>query len=97
MVVVQLLAAGDLGQVLGGFRRRVQAADVRMHARGRECALGEDAQRADAIALAEKAVARAKPDEDPRKTYQRIAAMLARRGFRWDITKEALVQVLQAD
>lgn len=37
------------------------------------------------------------PDEDPRKTYQRIAAMLARRGFRWDITKEALAQVLQAD
>ena len=33
----------------------------------------------------------------PRKTYQRIAAMLARRGFRWDIAKEALAQVLQAD
>ena len=44
-----------------------------------------------------KAAARAKSDEDPRKTYQRIAAMLARRGFRWDITKEALAQVLQAD
>ena len=60
-------------------------------------AIGEDAQLADAIALAEKAAARAKSDEDPRKTYQRIAAMLARRGFRWDITKEALAQVLQAD
>ena len=60
-------------------------------------AIGEDAQLADAIALAEKAAAHAKPDEDPRKTYQRIAAMLARRGFRWDITKEALAQVLQAD
>ena len=60
-------------------------------------AIGEDDQLADAIALAEKAAARAKPDEDPRKTYQRIAAMLARRGFRWDITKEALAQVLQAD
>ena len=35
--------------------------------------------------------------KDPRKTYQRIAAMLARRGFRWDIAKEALAQVLQAD
>ena len=56
-------------------------------------AIGEDAQLADA----EKAAARAKSDEDPRKTYQRIAAMLARRGFRWDITKEALAQVLQAD
>ena len=60
-------------------------------------AIDEDDQLADAIALAEKAAARAKPDEDPRKTYQRIAAMLARRGFRWDITKEALAQVLQAD
>ena len=50
-----------------------------------------------AIALAEKAAAHAKSDENPRKTYQRIAAMLARRGFRWDITKEALAQVLQAD
>lgn len=60
-------------------------------------AIGEDAQLADAIALAEKAAARAKSDENPRKTYQRIAAMLARRGFRWDITKEALAQVLQAD
>ena len=60
-------------------------------------AIGEDDQLADAIALAEKAAARAKSDEDPRKTYQRIAAMLARRGFRWDITKEALAQVLQAD
>ena len=57
----------------------------------------EEALLADAIALAEKAAAHAKPDEDPRKTYQRIAAMLARRGFRWDITKEALAQVLQAD
>ena len=60
-------------------------------------AIGEDDQLADAIALAEKAAAHAKPDEDPRKTYQRIAAMLARRGFRWDIAKEALAQVLQAD
>lgn len=60
-------------------------------------AIGEDDQLADAIALAEKAAVRAKSDEDPRKTYQRIAAMLARRGFRWDITKEALAQVLQAD
>ena len=60
-------------------------------------AIGEDAQLADAIALAEKAAARAKSDENPRKTYQRIAAMLARRGFRWDIAKEALAQVLQAD
>ena len=45
MVVDQLLAAGDLGQVLGGFRRRVQAADVRNHARGLERALGDHAQR----------------------------------------------------
>ena len=49
VVVDQLLAAGDLGQVLGGFRRRVQAADVRNHARGLERALGDHAQRLDHI------------------------------------------------
>lgn len=53
-------------------------------------ALDEEDQLSCAIALAEKAAARAKPGEDPRKTASRIAGMLARRGYSWDIAKEAI-------
>lgn len=56
-------------------------------------ALDDEDQLSGAISLAEKAAARIKPDEDRRKSYQRIAAMLARRGYSWDIAKEALSQV----
>ncbi len=55
-------------------------------------ALDEEDQLAGAVALAEKAAARVKPDEDRRKAYHRIAAMLARRGYGWDIAKKALAQ-----
>ena len=47
-----------------------------------------------AAALAEKAAARIKPGEAVRKAHNRIAAMLARRGYGWDIAKEALEQVM---
>ncbi len=50
----------------------------------------EDEQLRNAVALAEKAAARAKDGEDRRKTYQRTAALLSRRGYSWDITKAAL-------
>lgn len=53
-------------------------------------AIDEEDQLSGAIALAEKAAARAKPGEDPRKTASRIAGMLARRGYSWDIAKEAI-------
>ncbi len=43
-----------------------------------------------AVSLAKKAAARLKPDEDMRKAFARIAAMLARRGFSWDVAKEAI-------
>lgn len=50
----------------------------------------DDDQLAGAIALAEKAAARIKPGEDIRKASNRIAGMLARRGYSWDIAKEAI-------
>ena len=56
--------------------------------------IDDEDQLAGAIALAEKAAARIKPGEDPHKASQRIGAMLARRGYSWDITKEALQQAL---
>ena len=54
----------------------------------------DDDQLAGAVALAEKAAARIKPDEDMRKASSRIAAMLARRGYSWDIAKEAIRHAL---
>ena len=57
-------------------------------------AIDDDDQLAGAIVLAEKAASRIKPGEDKRKAFNRIAAMLARRGYAWDIVKEALHQTL---
>ena len=54
----------------------------------------DEDQLENATALAEKAFARAKRDEDPRKTAQRIQAMLARRGYSWDIVREAVAKVM---
>ena len=56
--------------------------------------IDDEDQLVGAVALAEKAAARIKPGEDPHKASQRIGAMLARRGYSWDITKEALQQAL---
>ena len=56
--------------------------------------IDDEDQLAGAIALAEKAAARIKPGEDPRKAASRIAGMLARRGYSWDIAKEAIHQAL---
>ncbi len=53
-------------------------------------AIGDEDQLAGAIALAEKAAARIKPDEDMRKAANRVAGMLARRGYSWDIAREAI-------
>ena len=57
-------------------------------------AIEEDDQLAGAVALAEKAAARIRPGEDPRKAGNRILAMLARRGYSWGIAKEALQQAM---
>lgn len=56
--------------------------------------IDDDIQLSDAVALAEKAAARIKPGEDPHKAANRIAGMLARRGYSWDIAKEAIQQAL---
>lgn len=53
-----------------------------------------DSQLSAAITLVEKALARAKPGEDPRKTASRITAMLARRGFGWDVAREAISRAM---
>lgn len=53
-------------------------------------AIEDEDQLSGAIALAEKAAARIKPGEDPRKAASRIAGMLARRGYSWDVAKEAI-------
>ena len=60
-------------------------------------AIGDDDQLVSATALAEKAAARIRPGEDPRKARSRIQAMLARRGYSWDVVREAISQALQAD
>lgn len=56
--------------------------------------IDDDDQLAGALALAEKAAARIKPGEDLRKVSSRIAGMLARRGYSWDIAKEAIHHAL---
>lgn len=53
-------------------------------------AIDNEDQLSGAAALAEKAIARIKPGEDPRKAENRILAMLARRGYSWDVAKQAL-------
>ena len=58
-------------------------------------AVAQDEQTEAAQALARKALARAKAGEDPRKTAQRILAMLARRGYGYDTAKAALSAVMQ--
>ena len=52
--------------------------------------IDDDDQLSGAVALAEKAAARIKPGEDIRKAASRIAGMLARRGYSWDIAKQAI-------
>lgn len=59
-------------------------------------AIDDEDQMTGAIKLAERAVARIKPGEDPRKAANRIYAMLSRRGYSWDIAKEAVSQVLHS-
>lgn len=54
--------------------------------------IDKETQLADATALAEKAFRHGKPGEDPRKAAQRVAGMLARRGYAWDIAREAIRQ-----
>lgn len=56
--------------------------------------IDDEDQLVGAVALAEKAAARIKPGEDIRKASSRIAGMLVRRGYSWDIAKQAIQQAL---
>lgn len=53
-----------------------------------------DDQLSSAVALVEKALTRIKSGEDPRKTASRITAMLARRGFGWDVARQAISRAM---
>ena len=57
----------------------------------------DEDQLSGAIALAQKAAARIKPGEDPHKAANRISGMLARRGYSWDITRQAIQEALSND
>ncbi len=57
--------------------------------------LSEDAQLDQARALAEKAFSRAKTGEDPRKTLQKVLSSIVRRGYTWDIAREACERYIQ--
>ncbi|MBQ7138833.1 MAG: regulatory protein RecX [Clostridia bacterium] len=59
--------------------------------------IDDDDQLSGAVALAEKAAARIKPGEDIRKAASRIAGMLARRGYSWDIAKQAIQQAFSSE
>ncbi len=52
--------------------------------------LNQEDQLQTAVSLAGKALHHAKPGEDPRKTAQRVLAMLARRGYGYDMARQAL-------
>ena len=56
--------------------------------------LDEDDQLSAAVDLVQKGLRRAKSGEDPRKTANRLIAMLARRGYSYDQAKEALRQAM---
>ncbi|MBQ2954818.1 MAG: regulatory protein RecX [Clostridia bacterium] len=59
--------------------------------------IDDEEQLAGAIALAEKTASRMKPGEDRRRAAARIQAMLARRGYGWDVVKEAVRHALDDD
>ena len=53
----------------------------------------EEDQLESAVRIAEKAARRGKPGEDPRKARQRILSAVVRRGFDWDIARQAVDRV----
>lgn len=59
--------------------------------------IDEDEQLSGAVALVEKGLARAKAGEDPRKTAARLTAMLARRGYGYDVARAAIEQAMTSE
>ena len=60
-------------------------------------ALDEEDLAESAAAIARKGIASARPGEDPRKTAQRVTAMLVRRGFSFDQARQAIRRALTGD
>ena len=58
-------------------------------------ALNEEDQLEGAVHLVEKTLSRVSTGEDPRKTAARITAMLARRGYGYDVAREAISRVME--
>lgn len=56
--------------------------------------IDDEDQLAGAISLVQKSLSRVKPGEDPRKTASRLTAMLARRGYGWDVARAAIAHVM---
>ena len=57
--------------------------------------LAGDEQEENALALARKALGRAKAGEDPRKTRQRVIDSLIRRGYGWEAARRACDRVME--
>ena len=56
--------------------------------------LSDEDQLSAAVRLAEKALSRSRTGEDPRKARQRALGMIVRRGYDWDIARQAVDRVL---
>ena len=82
------LGRGRIAQEL--WRKGVSAEE----AEAAMASLDEEGQLDGAIALVEKVLARSKPGEDPRKTAARLTAMLARRGYGYDIARQAIQRAM---
>ena len=57
--------------------------------------MDEDSQMEQAAALAKKALLRARPGEDARKSMQRALSALVRRGYSWDFARDACEHALE--
>ncbi|MBQ9251788.1 MAG: regulatory protein RecX [Clostridia bacterium] len=55
--------------------------------------VSEEEQLASALTLAQKNIRHAWTEEDPRKAKQKAIASIVRRGFSWDIARQAVEQV----
>lgn len=77
------------GRIMQELRRKGISAD---DAEDALSVIDEDDQLQHAVSLARKAAEKIKKGEDLRKAANRITGMLARRGFSWDVTKEAIRQ-----
>lgn len=55
--------------------------------------ISEEQQRRDTLLLAEKALRRMKPGEESRKAMEKAIASIVRRGYDWELAREAVRQV----